>query len=106
MCLQWSSALFKDVDTRDKLLLVPVDAGCMDLKRRVNLLTKTALGLGVLGLWMVLLSFYVSASGMLGERSAAAAGWLFNVAVELMGIATLITLYIAAYVSPATMDDE
>jgi hypothetical protein len=86
--------------------LVPVDAGRVDSKRETDLLAKTALGLGTLGFWMVLLSFYVATNGMLGERSAAAAGWLFNVAVELMGIATLIALYVAAYVSPATMDDE
>ncbi|WP_288006300.1 hypothetical protein [Thermofilum sp.] len=78
----------------------------MDLKKRVNLLAKTALGLGTLGFWMVLLSFYVGASGMLGERSAAAAGWLFNVAVELVGIAMFIALYVAAYVAPAVKEDE
>jgi hypothetical protein len=78
----------------------------MDLKRRMNLLAKTALGLGTLSFLMVLLSFYVAASGMLGEKSCAVSGWLFSVAVELIGIATFIALYVAAYVSPATMDDE
>jgi hypothetical protein len=78
----------------------------MDLEKRIKLLKETALGLGALGFSMMLLSFYVCASGMLGEKSSAASGWLFNMAVEFMGIATCIALYVAVYVAPAVKEDE
>jgi len=78
----------------------------MDLKKRVNLLSKTALGLGTVGCWMILLSFCVSASRMLGEKSGVATGWLIYVGVELIVIAGFIMLYVIAYAAPAVKDDE
>jgi hypothetical protein len=77
----------------------------MDLKKRVNVLTRTALGLGALGFWMILLSFYVGAGRMLGEKSGVAAGWLISVAVELIAIACFIMFYVMVFVAPAVKDD-
>ena len=78
----------------------------MDLEKRIKLLKKTALGLGALGFSMMLLSLYVYASMMLGEKSGAASGWLLNMAVEFIGIATCIALYVAVHVAPAVKEEE
>jgi hypothetical protein len=90
----------------DRLLLMPVATGCMDLKKRMSLLSKMSLGLGALGFWMVLLSCYVGASRILGGKSDAVSSWLIYVGAEFIVIAVFIMFYVIAYVAPAIKDEE
>jgi len=78
----------------------------MDLKKRINVLSKMGLGLSVVGFWMILLSFYVSASRILGEKSNDVASWLIYMGVEFIVIAVFIMFYVIAYIAPAVKDEE
>ena len=78
----------------------------MDLKKRINVLSKMGLGLSAVGFWMVLLSFYVSTSRILGEKSDIAASWLIYMGVEFIVIAVFIMFYVIAYIAPAVKDEE
>jgi len=78
----------------------------MDLKKRINALSKMGLGLSAVGFWMVLLSFYVSTSRILGEKSTDVASWLIYMGVELIVIAVFIMFYVIAYIAPAVKDEE
>jgi hypothetical protein len=78
----------------------------MDLKKRVSLLSKVTLGLGALGFWMILLSFYVGASRMLGEKSDTVMNWLSYMGAEFIVIAVFIMFYVIVYVAPVVKDEE